>query len=175
MVLGASYGVVCNIARKKLADDVRQICVEQNSDLIDLCRKNSAIDQPESDTQAMNSLIFYPEVADKSEQSGELSSMLTDPQEQPSVAPEMSLGELLKKVALDGPYSLICNIDGTEFDLIEYDQGALAMWFPSDESAPRSFLPAQRTGDEVHREAFSPQFRDRQRFGKSHCGCSVQR
>ncbi|MBY6083629.1 glycosyltransferase family A protein [Ruegeria arenilitoris] len=134
IVLGASFGVICGLARNSLQTDTRQIVVEKDPALIDLCAQNASLGKDHTNTLVLNCTISYPEAATKEK----APSLVVDGDEDliksgaPSRhlyhagVPAASLGKILQDTSLTGYYSLICNIGGMELDLIDCDRSALS-------------------------------------------------
>lgn len=115
IVLGAGYGLISGLAHRKLSNSARQIIVEQNSDYIELCKKNSRDDNRENGTLVLNRRVSYQQFSAENAPS----------QKHRTPVAETTLGLLLSEVDVDGAFSLICNIGGTELDMLEYDTDAL--------------------------------------------------
>ncbi len=126
VVLGASYGILCGLAGQKLAEGVCQVAVEQNPDLMDLCRRNSTSGRPDGDIQVFNRVISCAADTAQAEAGEDLSGGTPASRPNGLDVPGISLGRLLEDVALDGFYSLICDIGGAELDLLEHDKDALS-------------------------------------------------
>lgn len=134
IVLGASFGVVCGIARNSLQTDTRQIVVEKDPALIDLCARNASLGKDHTNTLVLNCTISYPEAATKDKApslavEGDedlIKSRAPSRQLNHAGVSASSLGKILQDGSLTGYYSLICNIGGMELDLIDCDRSALS-------------------------------------------------
>lgn len=133
VVLGASYGVLCGLIRRKLQAGVPQIAIEKDPKFIDLCIRNSGIGASEQETSVFNRIISYqqgavdttPTSSDDAKQHAAV-KWQCGPFSDSADVPAISLGKLLEHAALDDAYSLVCNIGGEELDLLVHDTAALS-------------------------------------------------
>lgn len=133
VVLGGSYGVVSEIAGQKLDSGLQQIVVEKDRERSALCLRNSSIVATDRHVSVISREVSYrPATTDDSSQfsrgvaehrtlTAELETQTT-----PGKVSGITLGQLVQDYEFHEPFSLICNIGGTELDLIEQDNAALS-------------------------------------------------
>ena len=130
--LGAAYGVVSQSLRKQLNPDTLLVLVEANPALLDICRANIQRVADVATTHVVNAALGY----DSDGQarfvvtSGVHTSHVAVADEELATAitvPAVTLGELLRRYDIRGPYVLVSDIEGAEWDLVVNDAEALAM------------------------------------------------
>lgn len=132
--LGGSYGIVSGLVNKSLEAGVPYVVVEANPSLLDLCKENTLSTNPSRDLRIFNLAIDYSgaeEIAFVITGGTHDSHVASDSREINSIdqtitVPTTTLNNLLKTEGIDGEYSLICDIEGTEFDLVAQDLKGLS-------------------------------------------------
>ena len=125
--LGGSIGVLSSLIQSRLAAGVRHVVVEANPALIDICRQN-ATQRPGSGAEVINAAVGYGAshlafaIGDNIH-----SNRLAKPgdtREQVIKVPAITLAELVNSLGDTAGYSLVCDIEGGELDLMrnEWDQ-----------------------------------------------------
>lgn len=127
--LGGSYGIVSGLVNKILDAGVPYVVVEANPLLLDLCKENTLSTNSARDLRLLNFAIDYSgeeEISFVITGGTHDSHVASDLRKLSSVdqtitVPTITLNGLLETEGIDGQYSLICDIEGTEFDLITQD------------------------------------------------------
>lgn len=125
--LGAGIGVVSQALRRQLDAETALVVVDADPARLDLCRTNLGHVPSDGPTRLVTAALSHggPE-APPSMASGQA----------PHAAPAdgagmgaraMTLAALLREGPIQGPYALVCDIGGAEWDLLTRDAGALAM------------------------------------------------
>lgn len=132
VVLGGGYGVISGLINRRLETGQRQIVVEADPQLFDLCSDNAFRGGADRDLSVVNFAIDYSgadsKTVDVSAGSGDRHVVddRSAPQQQNAFSiPTMTLAQLLASKDIVAPYSLICDIKGAEFDLISKDAEGL--------------------------------------------------
>lgn len=131
--LGGSYGIVSHAIRGHLDPDAALTIVEANPELIDICRGNVAL-AGTGEAEVLNAALAYG--ADKvrfTVTRGLHTSHVDtgtcgadDDGSRQIEVPATTLAGLLSARGIDGRYSLVCDIEGAEFDLFLNDTEALS-------------------------------------------------
>ncbi len=132
--LGGSYGIVSGLLNRKLNEDARQVVVEANPELLDLCRENALAINPSRKLALVNCAIDYSGIDSISftVTSGTHGSHVAENWRDNGTGGErisvqaITLTQLLQQECIEGEYSLVCDIEGAEFDLISQDAAALS-------------------------------------------------
>ena len=125
--LGGCLGLVSCFTATRLLEETQHIVVEANPALTDACRQNATLGGLRGNTEVIQKAIAYDgrEVAfsvgenihiGKLAQGGEAGSVLVAP---------VSLAELVERIGSPDNYSLICDIEGAELDILVRDSAAL--------------------------------------------------
>jgi FkbM family methyltransferase len=122
--LGASTGVVSCVTNRLLADPTRHAVVEANPKLIPLLKRNRALNRCLFAVQ--HAAVAYDAAAVPFHLSQEaISSSLRQQTEDVAVVPATTLSTVLDDQSFDR-CTLICDIEGAEVDLVNYEASVLA-------------------------------------------------
>lgn len=126
--LGASIGVLACIVNRQLADPTRHIVVEANPELIPILERNRTLNnarfQIENVALAYNAseITFY--LADKL-----VASSLHQNTGRPITVPAKTLSQLVEASGFER-FSLVCDIEGAELDMVKHDLEVLRARVP---------------------------------------------
>lgn len=129
--LGGSYGIVSHAIRRHLTPGTPLLVVEANPDLLPFCRENAALAGSADTTRVIGAALAYgAETVRFLVTASVHTSHITDSdavngQGQVIAVPARSLANLLQTAAVVGDFSLVCDIEGAEFDLLQNDVDAL--------------------------------------------------
>ncbi len=128
--LGGSYGIVSYTIRKALAPDARLVVVEANPGLIETCRANLALAGPMDRTSIIAAALAYDdaETVRFSVTEAHHTSHVTDRADTAAgtiEVPAITLSDLLAREGIDGAFSLVCDIEGAELELLRNETEAL--------------------------------------------------
>lgn len=119
--LGGSIGVVSCLIQSRLAAGVRHLVVEANPALIDICRQN-ATQRPDGGADVINAALGYGETHLSFTIGANIhSNKLAKPGEQGAQiikVPAITLSELVTRLGDVASYTLVCDIEGAELDLL---------------------------------------------------------
>ncbi len=126
--LGGSLGVLSSYVAKRLGDDVLFIVLEANPDIVDLCRLNATADGTRRNVRVRNAALAYDAetVSFHASRNVHESSLASHDKPGNVTVPATTLYALLRDEGIDGPYTLVCDIEGTEWDLHLRDGEALS-------------------------------------------------
>lgn len=127
--LGGSYGVVSTVLRRKISEERQLVVVEANPDLVPICSGNVRRLGGDGETVLINKALAYGEtqtVPFKVTAGIHTSHVAKPCEDGVAMVQATTLGAILAEHGIDGPYSLVCDIEGHEFDLLEQEPGALA-------------------------------------------------
>ncbi len=129
--LGGSFGIVSRITRARIKPDVPMVVVEANPTLMEYCEENATRGAKESPTTFVNAALGYSDdqklkftvthgIHDSrvGEGTGQLGDEVIE-------IKAVSLSDLCAEHGITGLYSLVCDIEGMEYDLLENDGQAL--------------------------------------------------
>lgn len=125
--LGGSIGVVSSLVQSRLNDGVKHLVVEANPALIDICREN-VTQRPDSCAEVINAALGYGATrlsfAIGENIHANRLAHVDDTGKRVIEVPAITLGELLERLGHNEGYSLVCDIEGAECDLIrkEWEQ-----------------------------------------------------
>lgn len=128
--LGGSYGIVSHAIRRHIAPETDLTIVEANPALLQICRANVGLAGAAQRTEVIGAALAYGAetvrfaVTDTLHTShvakaGDSGSGLVE-------VPAVSLAGLVARKGIAGDFSLVCDIEGAEFDLLQNDAAALA-------------------------------------------------
>tara|TARA_Y100000815_G_scaffold172409_2_gene156934 strand:- start:90052 stop:91599 length:1548 start_codon:yes stop_codon:yes gene_type:complete len=148
--LGGSLGVVSHSIRRKIGNGPRHVIVEANKRLEPLLRRNIGISADSETTTIDLAAVWYgdsPTVDFLVDPDTPSNSVVTKKSDGETVSvPAKTLNRLLEENGIRGPYSLVCDIEGAEYDLLEKDRSALDNCVCMIvEIHPRPFLSSGRT------------------------------
>lgn len=126
--LGASYGIVSTFLRRKISEDRKVVVVEANPALMPFCSGNVAALASKGETIFVNKALAYGEsrsVPFKVTAGVHDSHIATSGEDDVIMVPTTTLTSLLADHKIEGQYSLVCDIEGYEFDLLEQEGGVL--------------------------------------------------
>jgi FkbM family methyltransferase len=128
--LGGSYGIISYNIRKQIASEQRLVIVEANPALLPVCRANVDLAGNAAGTTLIGAAIAYGDggtVRFAVSEAVHDSHLAADHDSDNVVeVPAITLSSLLECEAITSSYSLVCDIEGAEFDLLLHDQSALA-------------------------------------------------
>ncbi|MDU9002823.1 FkbM family methyltransferase [Sedimentitalea todarodis] len=132
VVLGGGYGVISGLVNRRLGKDQRQVIVEANPQLFDLCRDNALRGGADRELCVLNLAIDYSgvdrvpfDVPADARAGGVVADRRAQQQANAILVPTTTLSQLLASKDMVAPYALICDINGAEFDLISDDPEGL--------------------------------------------------
>ncbi|MFZ1814408.1 MAG: FkbM family methyltransferase [Rhizobiaceae bacterium] len=153
--LGGAYGIVGRLVREHVGLETPFHSVEANPALVPTLRRNLLIDTDTSKLSVINAAIACH--GGKSVEfmvtKGVLDSHLAMQGETGTItAPAFNVSQILRKIGYKGRYTLICDIEGMEFDILEGDGAALKNCeIAIIEVHPRMFSQASRGYREFER------------------------
>jgi len=128
--LGGSLGFISAFVDHRLAPDVPYVVVEANAHLLETCRRNAQSGRGAGATQVLHAACAYgaPTISFMVSDHAHASRLAEaeDAPENVVTVPAVTLSDLVKRHANDGPYSLIMDIESGEWDVLEHDGGAFA-------------------------------------------------
>lgn len=120
--LGGSIGVISCLIQSRLAAGVRHLVVEANPALIDICRQNAS-QQPDGGAEVINAALGYGATHLAFTIGANIhSNRLAQPGdkgERVIQVPAVTLSDLLSCLGDVAAYTLVCDIEGGELDLLE--------------------------------------------------------
>jgi FkbM family methyltransferase len=130
--LGGAYGIVSGLVNRKLNRGLRQIVVEANPKLLDLCKRNAMRGGDDRELTVLNFAVDYSgaESISFNVTKGIHDSHVADSRRSlvpgsSITAPTVTLSQLLEREGINSDYSLVCDIEGAEFDLVAKDAKGL--------------------------------------------------
>ena len=125
--LGGCLGLVSGFISEHLDIEVDHLIVEANPELLDVCRANATTERRANKTQLIHKAVAYTDKVVRFHASANAhSSRLGDDNKPGNVeVPACKLSDLLPKIDAESGYSLVCDIEGAEFDMFENDADAL--------------------------------------------------
>jgi len=127
--LGGSIGVVSHVIRRKIGAGQRHVIVEANRRLEPLLRRNIGVAGESTETTIVFAAIWYgdsPTVDFLAKPDIPSNHVVPDKRGSETVSvPAKTLNDILEENGVNGPYSLVCDIEGAEYDLLENDRAAL--------------------------------------------------
>lgn len=130
--LGGSFGIVSRITRDKIGNDTPMVIVEANPTLMEYCSENATRGIERAPTTFVNAALGYAgdEKLKFTVTYGVHDSRVGDGAasagDEVIEVEAVSLSDLRKRNNISGQYSLVCDIEGMEFDLLEKEGDALA-------------------------------------------------
>ena len=125
--LGGSYGIVSNTIRRQLDADVTLVIVEANESLIGTCAHNVSLAGDSAQTRLVHAALGYSEsgVVEFALGSGHHNSKVAVQGEGGLPVRAVTLEGLLAQYVPDGSFSLICDIEGAELELLRREQAVM--------------------------------------------------
>jgi FkbM family methyltransferase len=127
--LGSSLGVVSCHVRRKLRADRRLVCVEADRNLLSVLRSTLRLNACEDNVTILNGAIHYGLeasvmfAAGASNIEGRLAT--TSTKGSPFAVDAITLATVLSRGGIEGPFTLVCDIEGAEADLIQRERATL--------------------------------------------------
>lgn len=129
--LGGSYGVVSGLINRQLDAGLRQVIVEANPQLLELCRSNALRGGADRDLSMVHCAIDYSgadhipfnAISNSHDSHGTGVGQTVSP----IPVPTMTLSQVLAVEDISTPYSLLCDINGAEFDVLCDDAEGLRL------------------------------------------------
>ncbi|MGB3244322.1 MAG: FkbM family methyltransferase [Sulfitobacter sp.] len=124
--LGGSIGVVSRVIRARIGPDARHIVVEANPDLAPVCRNNAARGTAPGVTEVVQGAVAYTDAETVAFSRGitHHSGHLARAEDVDTFdAPALTLKDLSAKLP-DGPWALVCDIEGGEYDMFMKEPAA---------------------------------------------------
>ena len=127
--LGGCLGVVSAHLRRTLDPDQTLIVVEANPNIVGTCEANARRPSPTSPTQVICGAVAYgvDEVAFHLRRNLHVSRIAYDTGKANHVCPAFTLAGLAGRLPAAAEFTLVCDIEGGEFDLFRREQEALAL------------------------------------------------
>jgi FkbM family methyltransferase len=128
--LGGSFGIVSGVTARRLSPESLQVVVEANPILVKFCQRNAQRQRENgAPVVAVHAAVAYgsEDHVEFVPSDGFLGSRLAArPGEAGAIrVPAISLSRILGDYLAEGPYDLICDIEGAEFDLFRHDAAGL--------------------------------------------------
>lgn len=125
--LGGCLGLVSNVIARRLKPGTPFVVVEANPALHEICQRNATLDGAAGNVQVESAAIAYDgaDVIFDVSDNVHVSRLAADGAGQGVRVPARTLAEVLAAAGITGRYSLICDIEGAELDLIDRDANAL--------------------------------------------------
>ena len=147
--LGGCIGLISSFVASKLEPDVALLIVEANPALIDICRHNASLGGKRPNTRVISKAIAYGHktVSISITDNIHVSRVNHGDPYQGITVDATTLAQLVKLVGSPPAYTLVCDIEGAEIDLLRNDIAALENCrLAILELHPQSY---QRTGHSV--------------------------
>jgi FkbM family methyltransferase len=125
--LGGSLGIVSRLIRSKLTPGTPHLILEANPALIETCAANSKA-APDDPVILVNAALFHggPEVRFETGGSVHANKVATGADTRKTiVVPAVTLEQLWQQLGSPVPYSLVCDIEGAEEELILQEAGMI--------------------------------------------------
>lgn len=125
--LGGCYGVISALVREMLLDESKLIVVEANRSLIEICENNASRMRTKSETHVVNAAVAYnnSQPVYFHEGSNPHNSSISSNERAGVEIQAITLGSIVKHYAVSS-FTLICDIEGHELDLVKYESNELA-------------------------------------------------
>ena len=125
--LGGCLGLVSNVIARRLNPGTPFVVVEANPALHDVCRRNATLDGAAGNVQVESAAIAYDgaDVVFDVSDNVHVSRLGTEGSTQGVRVPARTLTDVLARGGISERYSLICDIEGAEMELVEREAEAL--------------------------------------------------
>jgi FkbM family methyltransferase len=125
--LGGSLGVLSSFIASRLPESVPYVVVEANPDIIEICRRNATANGSRTNVRVRNKALAYDgeAVSFHASRNIHVSSVASHDRPGNVTVPAASLKSMLVEEGIEGAYSLVCDIEGMEWDLHLRDEEAL--------------------------------------------------
>lgn len=130
--LGGSYGIVSHAIRCHIASTCTLTIVEANPLMVPVCRANVALAGAAEATNVIEAALAYgaETVRFTAMESIHTSHLATEGETVSAgriiEVPATSLAKLVAEAGITGAFSLVCDVEGAEFDLLLHDAATLA-------------------------------------------------
>lgn len=127
--LGGCLGLVSRFISEHLDVDAEHLIVEANPALVEFCRINAQTERRRNKTTVLQKAVAYDTAIVRFHASTNAhTSRVGDGRKPGNVdVPACTLSELVAQVAISDGYTLVCDIEGAEYDMFEKDGDALAV------------------------------------------------
>lgn len=125
--LGGCLGLVSGFVASRLAEGTQQIIVEANPTLQRACLHNGTLAGSRTDTTIVAKAVAYSgaQVSFDVKDNVHVSKLSTDNASDAAVVEAITLHDLVQMIDAQFGYTLICDIEGAEIDILEKDPDAL--------------------------------------------------
>ncbi|MFZ1813841.1 MAG: FkbM family methyltransferase [Rhizobiaceae bacterium] len=155
--LGCSLGIVASVIRNHLNDDVAMTSVEANPNLVDIARANIARHDPKGRAKLLFAALSYGgrEVSFSIGRNAHVNALAGSNGDAGNVetvrVPAITLAEIVEQMGGGKGMSLVCDIEGAEWELAENDRTALKHFdVIVVETHPDVFRRAGRDPEDFH-------------------------
>lgn len=129
--LGGSYGIVSHNIRRHIAPTANLVIVEANPVLLPTCTANVALAGSPDTTRVIGAALAYGALTVRffvtdGIHTSHLSTGTPTAAGREIEVPATSLASLIADNAITGDFSLVCDIEGAEYDLLLHDSAILA-------------------------------------------------
>jgi FkbM family methyltransferase len=127
--LGGSYGIVSFTIRRCLHPDQKLVVVEANPQIVPVCRDNATRAGAADQTVVVHAALAYggTRARFRVNWNVHVSQLVFDGSTGPDIVdvPSVTLAGLRQTHGIDGPYSLVCDIEGAELLVLRNEAEAL--------------------------------------------------
>jgi FkbM family methyltransferase len=129
--LGGSYGIVSHCIRRHIVPEAQLVIVEANPVLLPTCTANVALAGAPATTRVIGAALAYGAATVRffvtdGIHTSHLSTDTPTTGGREIEVPATSLAALIADHAIPGDFSLVCDIEGAEYDLLLHDTATLA-------------------------------------------------
>jgi len=150
--LGGSLGVISRVVRDQIGPSSKHLVVEANPGLIDVCRINAVGKEHSQNSVVINAAVAYGcdevrFVPGHNAHVGRVATENTDTDGKSIRA--VTLRSLLRELPADQPWSLVSDIEGGEWDMLENETDIFGtMAYAIIETHPRVFADRRKDLDD---------------------------
>lgn len=123
--LGGCLGIISALIRRQIGPTAPHIVVEANADLAAFCRPNAMIGAAEGATQIVVAAVDYSGATSVSFSTGRMAHSGRVEASGKISVPTTTLSKLAASLP-EGPFALICDIEGAEVPLVLHDAATMA-------------------------------------------------
>lgn len=123
--LGGCLGIISALIRRQIGPDATHIVVEANAELAEFCRPNAMIGAADGATQIVVAAVDYSGAPSVSFATGRMAHSGRVSEGGTMSVPTTTLAKLAAALP-DGPFALICDIEGAEMPLVLHETALLA-------------------------------------------------
>lgn len=126
--LGGCLGLVSGLVARRLSPHIQHVVVEPNPEILDVCWQNATQAGTRKNTQVVAKALGYggEKVAFDLNRNVHVSKLSNNRRTANAIVDATTLRDLVDMLEARGDYTLICDIEGAEVALLEYDSKALA-------------------------------------------------